>query len=269
MKRIRLNGFTLVELLVVIAIIAMLLAVLMPALQKAREIAKKNICLSNMKQLGVATVTYGIDNKYLWLTDRLSGDGRTNYNIYTETKRDGILGWWFVNHGLLYERGYIKDPKCFYCPSDNNKDMRYPDYWAGGKLINDSNNVRVSYISRAFNCLKVPLDSRGRVDAVTWDKMAKEPVKSIGVKPTFTLLADRWTYSTSGVHEKVYYNAMYADGHVAMIRDRNKYIQLIGEDPSRSDSQAIAELTKIYGPATLHLLWKTGWLIFDDGGVGK
>jgi len=44
-------GFTLVELLVVIAIIALLMAVLMPALNKAREQAKRVICMNNIKQL--------------------------------------------------------------------------------------------------------------------------------------------------------------------------------------------------------------------------
>jgi prepilin-type N-terminal cleavage/methylation domain-containing protein/prepilin-type processing-associated H-X9-DG protein len=52
------GGFTLVELLVVIAIIALLMAVLLPALNKARRVTKRVVCMSNMKQLVVAWVTY-------------------------------------------------------------------------------------------------------------------------------------------------------------------------------------------------------------------
>lgn len=51
-------GFTLVELLVVISIIAMLLAILMPSLQRARENAKTAICRNNLKQMGLASVMY-------------------------------------------------------------------------------------------------------------------------------------------------------------------------------------------------------------------
>ena len=56
------GAFTLVELLVVISIIAMLLAIMMPSLQKARNQAKKVVCLSNMRQMGIVLITYLVDS---------------------------------------------------------------------------------------------------------------------------------------------------------------------------------------------------------------
>jgi prepilin-type N-terminal cleavage/methylation domain-containing protein len=59
------RGFTLIELLVVIAIIALLLAILMPALQRVKNQAKQTRCLANLKQIGLAMHAYAGDYDYL------------------------------------------------------------------------------------------------------------------------------------------------------------------------------------------------------------
>jgi len=125
-------GFTLIELLVVIAIIAILAALLLPALTSARTRSQRAACVNNLKQMGTALFIYGSDSgdripaaeyqptgnnssSSCWqcydLYDAAGGVNNTLVNTATTSP---------TNHGVFYANGQIPNGRTFYCPGINS-----------------------------------------------------------------------------------------------------------------------------------------------------
>ncbi|MPM45543.1 hypothetical protein SDC9_92231 [bioreactor metagenome] len=218
------NRFTLIELLVVIAIIAILAAMLLPALSAARERAKATRCAANQKQFGVGFEMYANNNQDYLPNGSVRYAGDTADTLWYSRLQEYMLA---DDLGASNKYTWQTQDTVFLCPSDNYPYLRYPKPSEGAGGASYGMNCFLS-----TNSAKVPAKSgwRHRRDI-------REPSRLIvmsdvdyfyvfspapGVLYIDQPKAPTYSLSLMKLHNKGD-NVLRADGHVDWVSDLQTY----------------------------------------------
>ena len=199
--------FTLLELLIVVAIIAILLSMLLPSLSKSREISKRAVCLSNIKQLHTASTLYQQNNDLKMCLGYTNGSYQMNYLFRAHSK--------FVNQGLLGEYTDYNN-EFIYCPSQTHQQHQY-DTAANSWSLTSGSYVRTSYTS-------APLVNYNNSGNPT------EAVFLSQIDPSYALLSDIMSSRSRKTHLKEGTNFIKASGEGKFVRfddDLKTYLNTI------------------------------------------
>ena len=225
----RQKAFTLIELLVVIAIIALLMAILLPSLGKARHQAQRVACAAHLKSCGYAGAMYSNDNNGQFPYCHMEvSPGSGSYAVWVRGRQNDPETGGFMAHGLFFYHNLIKEPKLFYCPGNNNPTLQFgklpptPSYpgggWPSSGLVPDDLGPNQNWVQTTYHYRSL------------WDEHRWRAVNSIKDSGAMAFMADVFSDPARSVqyHHKNGYNVAYTDGHSEFVKDMDGEIEEFG-----------------------------------------
>lgn len=243
-------AFTLIELLVVIAIISLLISILMPALGRAREQAKRTVCASNMKQIGMGFSSYAEDNDGWYPAKAKSGVPDAPVNVLSTVQHLGTplpdsIGWGPQFGGMIrdvmereFSRGgagaakYIPEPKVLICPSDQTGNKFNNDEQLPVRAAENIPGIQATNLAQTKNYSYMYVSLWRNDDRADFFMFGDESNKQDNATNSLTGLTTEDNHGRNGI------NAMFVDTHVEWKSTRG------------GDLNSLQELAdRLWGPA--------------------
>jgi prepilin-type N-terminal cleavage/methylation domain-containing protein/prepilin-type processing-associated H-X9-DG protein len=201
----RRHAFTLIELLVVVAIIALLIAILLPSLARAREQAKQTVCASNERQMGIAFYYYIDGNRDtfpFYRAAEASWVGTTGNDLYYHWFER--IRWYIIN-----DKSIPKEFACWRCPSSKaaKYDADFLTYGYNYTHLGDWPPGVIAHLAE----VREPARTIVVADS-------DETTTGFGLWGSVISPADYWVIYPVGERHLLKANVLYADWHVDLQR---------------------------------------------------
>ena len=218
------NAFTLIELLVVIAIIALLAALLLPALGAAKERARSANCLGNLRQLALGWEMYANDNTGTLPANLPKPDAKAAWVFGVFATPAQMTNQIIIRQGLLFP--YVGNPGVYHCPADASQVSGVPrvlsysmNGWMGSRAMTQGSPTSAGYGYRTF-VREAEIAVTGAVSRL-W-LMADEDPSTLNDGWFLVTMDDAQPFASfPGIRHQRSCGMNFADGHAQMFKLRS------------------------------------------------